>query len=301
MRLRLVFALAALAALAACDQAGGPKGSARAPIGAAPPAKTAAAAPAAAPAANCPTMAPACPTPGVARHKAKAVHHKAAAPAPRTYRTFTTATLPPARAEHHYGRRHAHRQDGLPDRPYRYDELDHGEATIILPYGDDYADRPHHGHHRWNRQETYGEHRGGGEPMNHGYRRDDRADEDARYEQRRAEYESRRHDESSTRSSGYSGGRYEHHAYMAPPPPAPPPPPPSPPPPPPRYEGHSQSYSGYGQSSGGYERREYRSYSEQSSSQSSSSSTQGGCCQPAGSAAGFDSRGFLTWPGKTPR
>lgn len=325
MRLRLTLALVALATLAACDQAGGPKGSARAPIGGAPAAKAPATTAATPAAPNCPTVAPACPPHRVAhaaRRGAKAPTVVAARQPTRTVRTISTRTLAPIPAPRAY----AHRHDGLPARPYRYDELPRGEAEIILPYADDYADQrppPHHGYshyRRWGRTDGYRDDRRAEAPPPPPppiYRRDDegqRYDEDRRYEQRRAEVETRRHEESSTRWSGYD----ERRETFAPPPPAPAPAPlpprprpqprpwvapaPAPPPAPaaPRYDHYSQSGARYGQASGGYERREYRSYSEESS-QSSSQSVEGDCCQASGQAAGFDSRGFLTWPGKTPR
>ena len=244
MRLRLVLALLAATALTACGQPAAQKGanSARAPIGAATPA-TAAASQAAPQAPHCPTVAPACPPARVAAAGSRS-HAVRKAPARREARAVAKAA-PVA------GRSYARAEQGLPPRPYRYEDLPREPQEDGAYAGPAY--RHHHWHDDGRRAYAYRE-------------RDDGADGAERdvpppppLERREDRY-------------GHREGRYEREA---------------PPPPAPgwnryqRYERHEQASSSY------------RAFSDET--------VEGPCCgRGRVEAAGFDARGFLTWPGKVP-
>jgi len=297
MRLNRLLPFVAAAALAACnpqsaDRAGG---AARTPIS---PAQTQAATAAD----NCPkAQAPVCP--GAKSHRAagvkaaahrKAVAHRAGvhraavhrAPAAQRHRTWrhyeALAGGPPRHRE--YAR--------APREDYSYDERGYDERAY-----DDRADAP---------ATTYRY----GPAYPPGWRSDQRDEDRGRYEARRA-----------PRPPHPVERRY-YEARRAPPPPRPvdrPPPPHED-----RYgadrssqweEGSSSSESrstheyretpvepprsAYRYRQGAYEgSSRYESQSESASRYESRSYGEGPCCRSE--AAGFDSNGFLTWPGKVP-
>lgn len=169
MNLRLIFALAAFLGVAACGDANAPANSARTAIakpGATPaPTQTAATAPTA----GCPKApAPKCPTATRAKTSkaATARRHRAAKRV-----VVAERRTGEARSFH---RHHEHRAtaDGLPKRPYRYDQLPrdrYDEPPVGLDdgdqlarrswrershsyregrvYEDEHSDRRRHGHH----------------------------------------------------------------------------------------------------------------------------------------------------------
>jgi hypothetical protein len=238
--------------------------------------------------------------------------HKAARPAAhRTYVRRYATYVPPTPRHARLMRTppaYAYRDQGLPRRPYRYEDLPRGQAVITLPYAEDQARPPRRPHHPppfmgpgWSGdREDYARHEGYGDA----YRYEERPA--PRYEAPPAEdraYGGRYgYDEQSRRRWSERDDRAE----------LPPPPRPVPHrmPEPPQASSH-EHYEHYDRAAGGYDRYgqayradehgEYRSYSEQSSESSGQAVERDCCAAGGGQAAGFDSHGYLTWPGKTPR
>lgn len=278
MRLPIAFALVAVAALSACGDGTASKGAARAPIAAAPaqaPTQTQTAAASQAP--NCPTVQPACPPARAKAADARVAAAKAWTAERKVQARHAVATRQvKVHATGGHGTRYARVEAGLPDRPYRYDELGPGHDAghderryEERRYGRDYAPYPEVEDHAYARREARRAYRHHDDQSYRGGYREER------YEDRYAEAPVYRHEERRVEVRPLPP-THDTRRYA---------------------ERRDERIDGSSRSQGVYRHESYsESYSE--SRRSSGYAAQGPCC--LAEAAGFDARGYLTWPGKVP-